>query len=177
MSDLPAIELLYAAARRRMAADGNTRQWGDSYPPKELILSDIARGENYVMAEGDTLIATFVLQAAPDPAYAIIDGAWLNARPYATIHRLASGEGVHGIFAGVLDYVRRQYDDIRVDTHTDNLRMQHLLLRHGFRYCGGILLDAKQHADNHTISDEFAPANPRYRRAYQWSRARLLRGE
>ena len=35
--DLPALESLYAAARERMRAAGNSDQWKDSYPPRTLI--------------------------------------------------------------------------------------------------------------------------------------------
>ena len=39
-----------------------------------------------------------------------------------------------------MDYAFSVDRNIRIDTHRDNRIMQHLLERHGFRYCGIIYL-------------------------------------
>ena len=56
ISDLPRIMEIYACARRFMAENGNTRQWGPTnWPPESLIRSDIESGNLYVCVrdEGD----------------------------------------------------------------------------------------------------------------------------
>ena len=42
MSDLSQILDIYEYARRFMKETGNPNQWGDSLPPKELLINDIA---------------------------------------------------------------------------------------------------------------------------------------
>ena len=89
--------------------------------------------------QGNTIVATFVLRGGTDPTYNVIyDGQWLNDEPYAVIHRVASSGEVKGVIRVVLDFARRQYRNIRVDTHADNKVMQHLMQKEGFRYCGVI---------------------------------------
>ena len=39
--DLPQILQIYAHAREAMAASGNPTQWGDNFPPQELLEEDI----------------------------------------------------------------------------------------------------------------------------------------
>lgn len=41
--DLEQIMQIYAYARSFMAANGNPTQWGDSYPPRQMIEDDIKR--------------------------------------------------------------------------------------------------------------------------------------
>ena len=40
-SDLEQILEIYAHARKAMADSGNPTQWGDSYPPQEMLEEDI----------------------------------------------------------------------------------------------------------------------------------------
>ena len=40
-SDLEQILEIYAHARKTMADSGNPTQWGDSYPPQEMLEEDI----------------------------------------------------------------------------------------------------------------------------------------
>ena len=39
-----------------------------------------------------------------------------------------------------MDYAFSVTDNVRIDTHADNAIMQHNILKHGFRFCGTILL-------------------------------------
>ena len=47
-TDLDAVMEIYASAREFMKSNGNPDQWGDNYPPRELIETDIASGAAYV---------------------------------------------------------------------------------------------------------------------------------
>ena len=141
--DLPALMELYACGRSIMRASGNLRQWTGGYPTEEIVKGDIARGNSYVCLDaGGQAVGTFAFIRGADPTYArIYEGAWLDdARPYATIHRLASRPDVHGVAAACLEWCFRQVPNLRADTHRDNRIMQHILLKHGFRYCGIIFL-------------------------------------
>ena len=79
---------------------------------------------------------------SPEPTYArIYGGAWLDdSLPYHVIHRIASLPSVHGVFAAMLDFCSAAEPNLRIDTHSDNHIMQHLLARHGFTLCGTIYL-------------------------------------
>lgn len=35
-----------------------------------------------------------------------------------------------------MQFALQQYDNIRIDTHHDNMVMQHLIEKEGFKYCG-----------------------------------------
>ena len=106
--DLDAVMGIYAYAREQMALGGNPHQWGDAYPPREMIEADIRAGFNYVcegtpmdglltdglptdglpggdpsgMGEnGDSLtgiLAVFYFNIEVEPTYTTIDGAWLD---------------------------------------------------------------------------------------------------
>ena len=47
-SDLPRILEVYAVARQLMRESGNPNQWGDHFPPEDLLRSDIPKEQLYV---------------------------------------------------------------------------------------------------------------------------------
>ena len=140
--DLPQVLRIYDHARRFMAANGNPRQWGDSYPSAELTEQDILAGRCYVGIGGNgTPCCAFVFIIGNDPTYALIyNGEWVNDLPYGTIHRLASDGSQRGVFAECLAFCLRHISNIRADTHEDNRIMQKLLEKHGFVRCGNIIV-------------------------------------
>ena len=136
--DIDALMVIFGYARSQMAADGNPTQWGDSYPSREQLESDIQRGVSYVVEKDGKPCATFVFIIGNDPTYAYIeDGQWLDdALPYGTIHRIASNGQKRGIFPFVLHWCSAQCSNIRIDTHQDNARMIHLIEQAQFTRCG-----------------------------------------
>ena len=109
--DLPQILQIYAHAREAMAASGNPTQWGDNFPPQELLEEDIDSNRLFVDVVNGQLLGVFAFILGVDPTYQVIeDGAWLNdTLPYGTIHRLASsgkskggGFGGHRVVSGAL---------------------------------------------------------------------------
>ena len=129
---------VFDEARTFMASVGNPTQWGDGYPTADILLADIQRGVSYVIEEDDDIVGTFAFIPGTDPTYAVIEnGQWLDdVLPYGTIHRLASLTDHHGIADACLDWCAARMDNIRVDTHRDNLVLQHILTTRGFSYCG-----------------------------------------
>ena len=88
------------------------------------------------------ICGTFAFIIGDDPTYRILEhGHWLNQAPYGTIHRLASSGSVKGIFSTCLAWCLAQIPNIRIDTHQDNLVMQHLLEKNGFHKCGIIYVE------------------------------------
>lgn len=142
ITDLPAMQAVFADAKQKMRLSGNLMQWTGGYPSDDILLSDIEREFSYVVEDRGQIVATFVLAICEDPTYRkIYNGQWLDdSKPYGTIHRIASREGIHGIMQTVLDWAFLKIDNIRIDTHRDNKPMQHLMEKHGFTYCGIIHL-------------------------------------
>jgi hypothetical protein len=142
MADMPAILAVYEAARATMRARGNPTQWGSTYPERALLEQDIQGGWLYVLQEAGGIHGAFVLIAGEDPTYRHIhNGTWRDDSPYAAIHRVAGDGAVRGVFAQCLAFCQARADHLRIDTHQDNLAMQHLVLKHGFTYCGIIYTD------------------------------------
>lgn len=130
---------IFASAREFMASYGNAGQWGSEYPSRELILSDIEFGNAFIVEdESGVACATFCHILGDDPTYENIEGEWLNANPYGTIHRIASDGRIRGVFGKVLSWALERCPNMRIDTHKDNLPMLHLLEKEGFTRCGVI---------------------------------------
>ena len=139
--DLPRIQELIDAGRKKMRAEGNTEQWTDTTPILERIVQDMTNGNSYLLEEEGRVVATFAFVKGPDITYKkIYEGAWLNDKPYYVIHRIASELGVHGILKDVLAWSESLTDTLRIDTHRKNISMRSALVKYGFRYCGIIYL-------------------------------------
>ena len=148
LADLGQIMEIVADAQRFLH-DSGVDQWQDNYPTAEIMASDIARGELYVaeQLEGH-IVAIATISFAGEPTYqTIYDGEWPNDEPYAVVHRAAirHGERGRGLAKHLLAFAEQLsaeqgISNIRVDTHADNLVMQHLLDRCGYLRCGVITL-------------------------------------
>lgn len=137
IADIPQLREIFDIARQFMANTGNPSQWVDGYPSDEQLTQDIENGDSYVVEKDEKVVATFVLRGGIDPTYNIIyEGKWLNDKPYATIHRIASTGEIKGIMHIAMQFALQKYDNIRIDTHHDNMVMQHLIEKEGFKYCG-----------------------------------------
>ena len=141
-SDLSSIMTVLEAAKGIMRASGNTGQWINGYPSAEVIAGDIQSGFGKVVEDGGRVVAYFAFIPSPEPTYKeIYGGRWLeDESPYHVVHRIGSYPEVHGVFRFIMDWCFRNDSNIRIDTHRDNLIMQHVILNYGFRYCGIIFL-------------------------------------
>ena len=133
---------VFAAAKGIMVADGNTKQWVNGYPSLEVVQTDVEKGGAFVVEEDGDIVAYFAFLPSPEPTYTTIyNGQWLDdTQPYHVIHRIASFPEVHGIFDTIMEFAFTRDCNIRIDTHRDNRIMQHNIFKHGFTYCGIILL-------------------------------------
>ncbi len=137
LSDLPRILEIYASARNFMIEHGNPTQWGDNWPPEELIRDDIHNQHCYVCVENEQLIAVFYYNHARDPFYDVIEnGNWVGDDDYAVVHRIATDGTVKGTGSYCLQWAFSQHPHLRIDTHGDNVVMQGMLQKNGFQYCG-----------------------------------------
>ena len=143
--DLENILNIYNRARIFMRENGNPDQWGDCYPQKELIIADLKEGRLRLLVDDESTIAgVFSLFADGDPDYDEINGAWLNEDPYVAVHRVASAGTHKGVFTHIFNYCLSLFpniNNIKIDTHPDNLIMQSILSKHGFIPCGTINIE------------------------------------
>ena len=145
--DLERIMELVADAQNWFRGQG-VDQWQDGYPTREIILSDIVGGENYIVEHNGVVVATCVISFAGEPTYNEIKGkGWLNGNRYAVVHRIAVADEFRrkGIAKEILHYaeelsVGQGVADIRIDTHRDNVAMRSLLKKLGYTHCGRITL-------------------------------------
>ncbi len=130
--DLLEVMDLYAYARQFMELHGNETQWGQTYPPKELLQRDISRGTLYVISDGTGIHGVFYFSIEQDPTYTVIhEGRWRFEMPYGVIHRIA-GDGLGGILRTAVAFAFGKINHLRIDTHADNYIMQAALEKQGF---------------------------------------------
>lgn len=140
--ELEVLLKMYEHARTFMATHGNASQWGNNYPSPQLILDDITEGNSYVCTEKDQIVATFYYKEGADPTYMrIYEGEWINDSRYGVVHRITSTGNVKGAASFCLKWALEQCGNIRIDTHRDNIVMQHLLDKNGFKYCGIVYVE------------------------------------
>lgn len=154
--DIPRIMEICDLSRRFMRRNGNLTQWINGYPSEEVISRDIASGNSFVGIDDDgEIIVTFAFIIGNDPTYDIIDdGEWLNDAPYGTIHRMASCGRRGGMLEAVVGFCMTMTDNLRLDTHLDNLPMLTAARRLGFQRCGVIICqDGTPREAFHLVSD------------------------
>lgn len=137
-SDLEHIMRIYESAKNFMRSRGNPHQWINGYPSADVILHDIESGNHYVGTDSNgEIIMVFTFILGDDPTYSEIDGdGWLNDEPYGTIHRIASSGRYDGMLRRCVDFCFGLTDNIRIDTHADNIPMLSAIERLGFTRCG-----------------------------------------
>lgn len=140
-NDLNTIMDIYSSAREFMRLNGNETQWGSTYPPLKLVEECIDE-KMYVCTENGAIVCVFYFAIENDSSYnQIFNGTWLNDKPYGVVHRIASTRTVKGAARFCLNWALEQCNNLKIDTHENNLPMQKLLESLGFKYCGIIHCD------------------------------------
>lgn len=136
-NDIPELMRIFESARAYMRKNGNMIQWVNGYPSETLIKSEIDNKHCYICIERNKAVATFCFIIGNDPTYNYIEeGNWLNEQKYAVVHRLASDGTVSNITYKCLDWCFERSNNIKIDTHQVNNKMQEILLNYGFQKCG-----------------------------------------
>lgn len=133
---------LYNKAILRLKSDG-VDQWQNGYPNIDSLKKDMEQNESFVIVYNNVVIATCAISVQTESTYLNIDGSWLNDNKYVVIHRITSDKEFSGCSELFLNYIKANYPDynnIRIDTHIDNLVMQGWLKKHQFTYTGIIKL-------------------------------------
>lgn len=140
--DLDEVMEIYKNARAFMRAHNNPTQWLGGKPTRQQIEDDIAKAQSFVCVHEGKIAGVLCFFIGTDPTYAKIEkGAWLNDRPYAVVHRIASSGHFKGTGAYMMEWAYAQHGNVRVDTHEDNYVMQNLVKKLGYTYCGIIHLE------------------------------------
>ena len=137
-ADLPAISA--SLSRICSYSDGKrqqSRSMGQKSSSIGALKSWIAAKHLYVIEEAGNIGGVFAFILGEDPTYQQIEGFWLNDQPYGTIHRIAGNGKVKGVFNKALAFCEQLEPNIRIDTHQNNKRMQHLIEKNGFTYLVG----------------------------------------
>ena len=141
-ADISAIDEIYRSAKAFMREAGNANQWNGDYPNAESATLDMKSGIGYVCEECGEVVAVFAFAIGDEPTYCkIYEGEWLNDLPYAYIHRIAVKKHGKGIVDFCFSECFQIHPNLKIDTHRDNIPMQKVLLRNGFRHCGTIYLE------------------------------------
>ncbi len=140
--DLTAIGEIYKSAKEFMRQNGNPNQWTGDYPNEYDARLDMQNGIGYVCEVCGEVVAVFAFDVANEPTYnKIYDGAWQNDEPYAYIHRIAVKKHGKGVVDFCFSECFKKHKNLKIDTHRDNLPMQKVLARNGFKLCGIIYLE------------------------------------
>lgn len=149
-SDLPRISAIIDGAKAALKERG-VNQWQAGDPSESQFENDIRQEYCYILIKDDTIVGVASIVDTVDDGYsAITNGDWQSVasnHPYYSIHRMALDGSVRGqhlahqfmtllITAASIDGAH----DVRIDTHPDNMAMQHVIQKAGFTYCGDILI-------------------------------------
>ena len=137
-NDLNRVMEIYSIARQYMKDTGNPNHWKDFWPPEDLIKEEIKNKISYVIEENNHIYGVFAFFVGHDSTYdLIVDGDWIDRdSEYGVIHRIASSQERKGIMDETIKYVESIINNVKVDTHFDNIVMQKALERNGFQRCG-----------------------------------------
>lgn len=143
LEELDTVMALYDQGRQFMRRSGNSSQWINGYPSRELIAEDLRLGRSYAAVEAGEIAAVFCFFHGADiePSYRSIQGAWLDDGPYGVLHRIASSGKVPGMVGRCSAWCLERCPSLRVDTHRDNRPMRTALERLGFQYCGVVVIE------------------------------------
>lgn len=137
--ELSLVLKIYERARDFMRENGNPDQWGDVYPPKELVEENIESGILQVLENDGEIEGVFAFFPNGDPLYDDINGEWLNSEPYVAVHRIASAGRSKGIFNEILKFCKKYSSNLRIDTYPENAIMRKILIKNGFTECGTVI--------------------------------------
>ena len=133
IKDLQEILDVYESARQYMKDTNNPDQWGDDFPPVELVEEDIKNETLYVTERDGEICGVMEFHIGKESYFEELGDIWLYNGDYATVHRIASNGKAKGIFSEFLEFGKNICKYIRIDTHLDNIIMQNLIEANGFK--------------------------------------------
>ena len=145
IKDLQTIMKIIGEAQKFLACH-KIDQWQNGYPNTEQVENDILKDESYVVINDENqIMATSMFTTNPEPTYKVIDGNWIidESKIYGVIHRMAIkkefrkfGLATFMFHKFHLQLLEKNIESLKIDTHEDNLGMQSLIKKLGYKYCG-----------------------------------------
>ncbi|HOP56585.1 MAG TPA: GNAT family N-acetyltransferase [Bacillota bacterium] len=133
------LEKIARVVARGLNSEGIS-QWSLTYPSLQDFANDHEDGSLLIYESEGTILGSVTIKPENDPAYAKIIWEGKNA---FVIHRLMvlpearmKGIGKTLFMAAIEKAKTSKADSVKVDTHPDNLRMQRLILKMGFKRKG-----------------------------------------
>lgn len=149
IKDLKDVLSIYDDARQKFAND-KTFQWKDNYPNETTYKRDLEENNVFVILCNENIAGVMTILLKEEPDYKVIEGKWINNEPYITIHRIAvKKDYLHQGLGSKLISFAKQFalengiNNIKIDTHENNIHMKKMLGKHDFKYCGVIYLHEK----------------------------------
>ena len=137
INEIDEIKDIYNSAKSFMNKCGNTTQWVNDYPQREILLDDIKNNRLFVCLNNNKIVAVFCFFIGEEPTYnKIYNGKWLNTAAYGVIHRIAVTKHNKGLATFCIKWCLNNFHNIKIDTHKNNIPMQKTILKNGFKYCG-----------------------------------------
>lgn len=147
IEDIPNIMAIIDDAKAYLASQ-NIDQWQNGYPNSKQVKNDILKNESYVVVnDKNQIIATSMFTTNSEPTYKIIDGNWIidESLNYGVIHRMAIKKEFRKFGLATFMFhefhsllLEKKIESLKIDTHEDNLGMQSLMKKLGYKYCGVI---------------------------------------
>lgn len=144
LEDLAQIKEVYNYAYNHMRDEGNINQWSDYISFEKGVINYINNDCFYIVVEESEIVGFFALIYGIDVTYNDIrNGKWINNNEYVTIHKIAVKYYQRKLASKILSYIiekikKENINNIRIDTHKDNISMQEFLSKNGFIHCGEI---------------------------------------
>ncbi|EAQ41362.1 GNAT family N-acetyltransferase [Polaribacter sp. MED152] len=146
LNDVAQIMVIINDAKTYLASQ-NIDQWQNGYPNAEQVENDIKKGESFVVVNDDnTIMATSMFTLRKEPTYKqILEGNWLISEDevYGVVHRMAIKKEYRklGLATFLFDEFHQQLKNqniksLKIDTHENNIGMQSLIKKLGYKYCG-----------------------------------------
>ncbi|WP_129045642.1 GNAT family N-acetyltransferase [Companilactobacillus metriopterae] len=150
MNDLPRVYEIIDGAKQTLKNRG-VDQWQSGYPDHAILKKDTEDGITFVLLLDGEIVGTAALQQGSDKNYEkIANGNWqdISKSEYSIIHRIAVEPGHQGKHLSTT-FIQQLltmsyhlgYPDVRIDTHPENLVMQHVITTNGFEERGTITMD------------------------------------
>ncbi|MFD2528690.1 GNAT family N-acetyltransferase [Polaribacter marinaquae] len=146
IEDIPEIAIIIDDAKAYLKSQ-KIDQWQNGYPNAAQVENDIKNNESYVVVNDENkIMATSMFTLRKEPTYKdVIDGEWMVSEneKYGVIHRMAIkkefrkfGLATFMFHEFHLQLLEKKVRSLKIDTHEDNLSMQSLLKKLGYKYCG-----------------------------------------
>ena len=121
-------------------------QWQNGYPNLSTIEKDVELSRGYFIEKDEEEIGYVCIDFLGEPGYENIIGKWKSNGNYSVIHRMTikSKFRDNGIAYKVFSMLEtltleKGVGTIKVDTDISNKKMQHIISKYGFEYCGTVI--------------------------------------